>query len=329
MDDCGGDHALQPAWSKAPGEQSFCLVELPDGAKQGNLYGRRDAWSGGSAVVRTALQIEPGEPSLRRDCDRMTWLSLTFAVIPVLTCSFVVLTPQGSVAQTESADSTQGMAAPALVVGFMGGFVHSDDLRHSEVQIAHEIQRTYGGVLVRMFENRQKAQARSLVLEWLSREESARRTDQERSDPLIILFGHSWGASAVVSLARELEQHGIPISLTIQVDSVRKQGEDDSVIPANVAEAINFYQPDGMLHGRSTITAADPSRTRILGNFRFKYEKEPAECRSYPWYDRLLFKGHTAIECDPRVWSQIEAMIKVRLPDVPPAPQAVIATRVP
>jgi hypothetical protein len=260
----------------------------------------------------------------------MTWLSLTLAIAPVLSCCFIVLTPEGCIAQTQSADSTKGIVAPALVVGFMGGFVRSDDLRHSEVQIAGQIQRTYGArVLVRMFENREKAQARRLVLEWLRSAEYERRTGQEKSDPPIILFGHSWGASAVVSLARELERRDIPISLTVQVDSVRKKGEDDSVIPPNVAEAINFYQPDGMLHGRSTITAADPSRTHILGNFRFQYEKEPAACRSYPWYDRLLFKGHTAIECDPRVWSQIEAMIKVRLPEVPPAPQAVIATRVP
>jgi hypothetical protein len=281
-------------------------------------------------VVGTALQIKQSEPFLRRDWHRMTWLSLALAVVPVLSCSFIVLTPEGCVAQTESADSTKGIVAPALVVGFLGGFVRSDDLRHSEVQIARQIQRTYGaGVLVRMFENREKAQALSLVVEWLSSAEYERRTEQKKSDLPIILFGHSWGASAVVSLARELERRDIPISLTIQVDSVRKKGEDDSVIPPNVAEAINFYQSGGMLRGRSTITAADPSRTRILGNFRFQYEKEPAECRSYPWYDRLLFKGHTAIECDPRVWSQIEAMIKVRLPEVLPAPQAVIATRVP
>jgi pimeloyl-ACP methyl ester carboxylesterase len=38
----------------------------------------------------------------------------------------------------------------------------------------------------------------------------------------VILFGHSWGTSAVVYLARELEQDRVPVALTIQVDSVRK-----------------------------------------------------------------------------------------------------------
>jgi hypothetical protein len=58
---------------------------------------------------------------------------------------------------------------------------------------------------------------------------------------------------------------------------VRKHGQDDSVIPANVAEAINFYQRKGIIHGRSVITAADPSRTTILGNLLFEYKKEPVE----------------------------------------------------
>jgi hypothetical protein len=255
-------------------------------------------------------------------------LSLTFGIVQLLAGSLVVLSPNSSVAQPLSR-STNRMATPAVVVGFVGGFVHTDDLRHSEVQIARQIKSYSDRVQVRVFENRQERQARSFVLDWLSGAEHRTRRGSDSSGTPIILFGHSWGASAAVSLARELQRRGVPISLIIQVDSISKVGEDDSVIPANVAEAVNFYQPDGVLHGRSKITAADPSRTKILGNFRFKYEKEPAECHSYPWYDRLLFKGHTAIECDPTVWSQVEALIKVRLPDLPPAPQNVVATRAP
>jgi hypothetical protein len=262
--------------------------------------------------------------------DRRLVTVLSFGRIgQLLVCSIVILSPNRSVAQPEIPDSTNRMVAPAVVVGFVGGFVHTDDLRHSEVQIARQIGRSYSDrVQVRVFENHQERQARSFVLDWLNGAEPRTRGSGASPGAPIILFGHSWGASAAVSLARELERHGVPISLIIQVDSVSKAGEDDSVIPANVSEAVNFYQPDGVLHGRSKITAADPSRTRILGNFRLKYEKEPAECHSYPWYDRLLFKGHTAIECDPRVWSQVEELIKVRLPDVS-APPSVIATRAP
>jgi len=144
-------------------------------------------------------------------------------------------------------------------------------------------------------------------LDWLSQKQTERQSH-------IILFGHSWGASTVVYLARQLQRDQVPITLTVQVDSIRKHGEDDSIIPANVLEAINFYQTRGLVHGRAAIAAADPSRTTILGNLRFDYRQEPAECRVYPWYDRLLFKGHTSIECDPQVWSQVESYIAARLP---------------
>ena len=91
---------------------------------------------------------------------------------------------------------------------------------------------------------------------------------QEKVDARIAIYGHSWGASETVTLARALGVQGIPVLLTIQVDSVRKPGENDDTIPANVAQAVNFYQRTGLLHGLAAIHAADASRTRILGNLR-------------------------------------------------------------
>jgi hypothetical protein len=229
--------------------------------------------------------------------------------------------------------ATANDASPALVVGFVGGFVHNDDLRHSEVQITRQIQTIYGDrVRVLIYENRRSDEARRMILIWWKQEAGDAAISAEKSagheprSARIILFGHSWGASAVVALARSLQRDGIPVSLTIQVDSIAKNGNGDSLIPANVVEAVNFYQTGGILHGRTRIKAADPSRTKILGNFRFAYEKEPAECRAYPWYDRMLFKGHTAIECDPHVWSQVEELIRTLLPAVTqPAPSAITA----
>src|ERR1700677_63377 len=251
-------------------------------------------------------------------------LGLFFSEIPMLLWSVALLHSQSRAEQTQYAAMANN-ASPALVVGFVGGFVHSNDLRHSEVQITQQIQATYGDrVRVLIYENRRSAEARKMILNWFKQEKEEDRqatapektADYETRSAHIILFGHSWGASTVVSLARRLQHDGIPVSLTIQVDSVAKNGEDDSLIPANVVEAVNFYQTHGILHGRTKITAVDLSRTKILGNFRFAYEKEPAECQTYPWYDRLLFKGHTSIECDPHVWSQVEELIRTRLPAV-------------
>ena len=69
----------------------------------------------------------------------------------------------------------------------------------------------------------------------------------------------------------------------------------------------------GLIHGQSHITAADPSRTTILGNFHMNYNEEPAECREFPWHARLLTTGHTEIECDPKVWSAVKTLILRRL----------------
>jgi len=209
-----------------------------------------------------------------------------------------------------TARNSQTRVTPAIVIGFVGGFVHRDDARHSEVQLAEKLHATYSGTRVEVFENRQRDLAHHAILDWLDRDKDGDLSNPEKQEARIILFGHSWGAAAALVLARELQKDGIPVLLTVQVDSIAKKGQDDRIVPANVAKAINFYQTRGLLHGRKKITAADPAKTQILGDVRFDYDAgTPAECKSYPWYDRYFFKGHTAIECDPHVWSQIEGLI--------------------
>src|SRR5271154_6245589 len=45
-------------------------------------------------------------------------------------------------------------AAPMIVVGFVGGFVHQDDVRHSEVQLARKLRAEHSDRLrVATFEN--------------------------------------------------------------------------------------------------------------------------------------------------------------------------------
>jgi hypothetical protein len=120
-----------------------------------------------------------------------------------------------------------------------------------------------------------------------------------------------------------LQKSGIPVLLTNQVDSVKKHHENDALIPGNVAQAANFYQPHGLLHGRPWIRAADPERTKILGNFRFDYSKAPVNCNSqYPWWDRFIARAHTEIECDPSVWNHVEDLIRRNLPSVATAANA-------
>lgn len=242
---------------------------------------------------------------------RKSRLTLLFELaVQPLVGVVILLTATRMYCQIPSENGTNRHSGPVVVIGFVGGFVHADDFRHSEVQLIQQLQVTYGNsVDAELFENHQIDDAHSFILNRLGK-----LSEQEKARTRIILFGHSWGASAVVYLARDLQRDGIPVALTIQVDSVRKHEQEDSIIPSNVHEAINFYQTGAILHGRSKISASDPSRTTVLGNFRFQYVKEPAACRNYPWYDRLLFKGHTSIECDPSVWSQVNNLIRMRLP---------------
>ena len=197
-----------------------------------------------------------------------------------------------------------------IVIGFVGGFVHRDDARHSEVQLAEKLRAEYPDrTHIELFENRQRPQARQAIHKWLDADADGSLSDTERRAARIVLYGHSWGASAVITLARELQRENIPVLLTVQVDSIPRRGQNDRVIPENVSKAVNFYQTRGILHGQPQITAADPSHTQILGDFRYDYKNEPTACRAYPWLNRHLFKGHTSIECDPQVWSRVESLI--------------------
>lgn len=208
-----------------------------------------------------------------------------------------------------------GKTPPAIVVGFVGGFIRHDDLVHSEVQLAARLRRAYpSGVDVETFESYRGDNAKKKILSLLHSNHDGNLTAADKQNARIILYGHSWGASEAITVARELEKDGIPVLLTVQVDSIAKLRQNDAVIPPNVVQAANFYQPDGFVHGQSAIRAADPARTRIIGNFRFDYKTTPYACNDYPWYDRIFVKPHTQIECDPNVWKQAEDLIRSYLP---------------
>jgi hypothetical protein len=211
--------------------------------------------------------------------------------------------------------SAVGPLPPFIVVGFVGGFIRHDNIVHSEVQLAARLRKEYpAGVDVETFESYHGENARAKIHALLDTNHDGTLTPAEKQNAHIILYGHSWGASEAINVARELGTDGIPVLLTIQVDSISKITENDGVIPANVAQAANFYQPDGFVHGQSAIRAADPSRTKIIGNFRFDYKTSPYTCNEYPWYDHIFVKAHTQIECDPNVWRQAEDLIRSNLP---------------
>jgi hypothetical protein len=217
--------------------------------------------------------------------------------------------------RTAMADST---IQKVIVIGFVGGFVKADDRRHPEVQFAAYLRDRYPvGIHAEVFSNHQGTKALRQVLRLLDTDRDGDLTAMEKEQARIIIYGHSWGASQTVTFARELGRQGIPVLLTIQMDSIRKPGQEDSTIPPNVANAVNFYQPRGLLHGRAEILAADPTRTKIMGNFQMTYENRRINCDNYSWFARTFNKPHHEIENDPRVWDQAASLIDSELSSLP------------
>ena len=200
---------------------------------------------------------------------------------------------------------------PAIVIGFLGGFVAHDNPVHGEVQLAARLTKEMPqGVEVRTFESYHGKNAMAFVTRNLDTNHDGQLSAEEKQNARIVIYGHSWGGAESIYVARMLGKAGIPVLLTIQVDSYCRPGGDDMTIPANVSQAANFYQPNGIIHGHHDIHAANSGSTKILGNFRFDYQKSALNCEKYPWWDRYIVKAHTQIECDPVIWDRVDALIR-------------------
>jgi hypothetical protein len=241
---------------------------------------------------------------------RLTLIPFSIALI----FFFAIITRgQGASAHPSPANESAAIS-PAIVIGFVGGFIAHDNLVHSEVQLAGRLRKEYPtGVVVETFESYRGERAHQRILKLLDTDQNGTLTAKEKHDARIILYGHSWGGSESIALARALQKDGIPVLLTLQVDSVAKYGRNDTLIPANVVQAVNFYQPHGFVHGDHDIRAVDAGRTSILGNFKFDYSNNSLKCSQYPWYDRIFVKAHTQIECDPMIWARVESLIRSTL----------------
>ena len=202
-------------------------------------------------------------------------------------------------------------SARTIVVGFVGGFAKADDTSHPEVLFASYLRERYTNeVSVKVFSNHDEKAALSYIMGHLDRDHDSFVSSEERKQARIIIYGHSWGASQTAVLAKGLQRLGIPVLLTIQLDIISKFHQEPTLIPSNVAKAINLYQPNGPLHGRSHIVAADSAQTTILGNIRMEYGYRAINCNNYNWFVRTFNRPHHEIENDPRVWDQVAGLIE-------------------
>lgn len=195
-----------------------------------------------------------------------------------------------------------------LVIGFMGG---RDAWNNETVGVGRMAKRlremNLQGVHVETFENLRRELAVEFVEKALDRKQDGKLDGEELASARIIVYGQSFGGAAVVKFARQLQTLGIPVMLTVQVDSV---GRACDVVPSNVEVAANLYQDNGMfIHGAHPIRAEDPAKTRILGDYRFDYREKPVDISAVPWYKKLLREDHTRMDHDPDVWNKVEDLI--------------------
>lgn len=218
--------------------------------------------------------------------------------------------PETSAPSIRAAAESGADIRKVIVIGFVGGFARPDDQGHPEVQFAEYLRDHYRpDVHAEVFGNHDGKKALHEVLRLLDNDGNGNPSSTEREHAKVIIYGHSWGATETVVFAQELAKQGIPVQLTIQMDSIGKFGRDDSRIPSNVANAINFYQSRGPLQGLTEIVAANPAQTSIIGNLHMTYEGHRINCANYPWYARTLNKPHHEIENDPRVWDLAATLI--------------------
>ena len=194
-----------------------------------------------------------------------------------------------------------------LVIGFLGGFERWTDENRSVNKVAAHLKGLgLTNVFVETASNHRRGAAMKLIRKALDSNRNGKTDPEEAAAAKIILYGQSWGGGAVVKTARDLNKKGVPVLLSVQVDSV---GLKDNVIPPNVHAAANFFQHDLLtIWGEPEIRAADPSRTRILGNQQFSYYFRPSD-PSQTWARRHLGGAHAKMESDPLVWSQVELLI--------------------
>ena len=239
-----------------------------------------------------------------------------FVVVCGLLLPYLALAQLASAGEGAPVSNSSKATSPTIVFGFMGGFVKHDDMRHPAAKFVKQLREQYPGIVdARVFENRKYREAYKIIRERLDADHDGTLSENEKNPARILLFGTSWGGAAVVYLARRLNKEEIPVLLTVQIDSVAKIGHDDSLIPPNVHQAVNYYQTRGWVRGRRKIVAEDPARTKILGNFLLSYDKDPVTCDNFPWYDYIVTKTHVETECDPKVWSDVEALVRRELPE--------------
>jgi len=236
-------------------------------------------------------------------------------VVGVCLMLMAVLPAAGAGKRLQRADIQTPAPLPPdslLIVGFLGGWEDWDHPQRSVRQLALRLRESLpANVYIETADNHSRTTVRKFIREALDTNGDGRLGREEAGRAQIICYGQSFGGAACVYLARELERWGVPMRMTVQVDSV---GRRDERIPANVRRAVNLYQRDpGPIRGQAEIRAADPKRTSILGNFRHTYLFRNIDLSNYPRAARRFGISHWKMDNDPLVWAEVEGFLRAEV----------------
>jgi len=244
---------------------------------------------------------------------KIAWVA---ALVALVLCSAGAKFGRAAFAPQKFEDLTTPTPLPAgetLVIGFLGGWEKWDDPNRGVRKFALALRaKRLPGARVETVENHSRGVALELVRRAFDRDGDGRLSADEARDARLILYGQSFGGAAVNKLSKELEPLGVPVLLSVQIDSV---GANDADVPPNVRRAVNFFQRNDQfgIRGEPKIFASDPHKTEILGNFEYDYRNKKVDLSGAHWYQKMFKNAHVKMELDPEVWSAVERAILAEL----------------
>lgn len=204
-----------------------------------------------------------------------------------------------------------------IVVGFTGGVQKKGSKASGVVAMKGRLEahlEGQNGVLLITFNNFRWRRATTEVLEIVR---TARGEDGSVAgirQPLIVVYGHSWGAGSIGKFARRLKSEEVEISLAIYIDAVSWRNPR---VSDNVRYAVNFYQRAGVLkglplRGKSKLIPEDPQATCILGSYRIKPD---TELWGWAWnpLQPLVYRHHHRIAHDLRLQKYLLEVVNLKL----------------
>ena len=212
------------------------------------------------------------------------------AILKALALTFLVSTvampiralPFSSARFSTEATVAGGHSCRILYAGFVGAMESSNRKGSGVVQIRDVLRGSaYPDVCSESFIPLSWESCRNWILRQFPAHSGPYTQAEIDQAPRIILLGHSTGGWAMLKVARDLRDKGIPVELTVQLDSV---GITDYTVPSNVKMSAIFHARDLlMLLTTKNIRMEDPQRTKLVANVLVKNA------------------SHLSITCDPRV----------------------------